>query len=289
MRRGFALRHGDRSWQIGGRGAGVMGVVNVTPDSFYGGSRTPEMDAAVIAGLEHARSGASVLDVGGESTRPGAAPVAASEEEARVVPVIRALAARVEIPIAVDTYKAEVARAAVAAGASLINDVSGGLVDAAMAATVASLEVPVVLGHLRGTPATMQSFAVYDDAPSEVAAELLQRVEAFLAAGVARDRILLDPGIGFAKRTEDNREILRRLAELTSLDHPVVIGVSRKRFLGEMARRRGLADDGPADRLEASLAAAVLAAERGALLIRTHDVLPTVRALAAADAILHGL
>ena len=266
-----------------------MGVVNVTPDSFFGRSRTPDLGDALAAGEAHVRDGAVILDVGGESTRPGATPVDADEEVRRTVPVIRALAARVATPIAIDTYKAPVARAAVAAGAAVINDVSGGLLDPTMAATAAELEVPIVLGHLRQTPATMQAAAEYRDASAEVRVELLARAEEFLAAGVARERILLDPGIGFAKRAEHNLAILRRLEDLARIGFPVVVGVSRKRFLGELARASGLADTGPEDRLEASLAVAVLAAERGAVLIRTHDVRPTVRALAAADAILHQL
>lgn len=266
-----------------------MGVVNVTPDSFFDRSRTPELSDAVAAGEAHVRDGAVILDVGGESTRPGAMPIDTDEELRRTMPVIRALVARVATPIAIDTYKAAVARAAVAAGASLINDVSGGRLDPAMASTAAELEVPIILGHLRGTPATMQAMAEYRDPVAEVRAELRARVEEFLAAGVTRDRILIDPGIGFAKQAEHNLALLRHLESLASMGFPLVVGASRKRFLGELARARGLADAGPEDRLEASLAVSVLAAEHGAVLIRTHDVRPTVRALAAADAILHPL
>jgi dihydropteroate synthase len=266
-----------------------MAVVNVTPDSFFAASRTPEAQGAVEAGLRAAEAGAAALDVGGESTRPGATPIGAAEELDRVVPVIAELARRVDIPIAVDTYKASVARAAVAAGAALINDVSGGLLDPEMAATAAALGVPFIAGHLRGTPATMQNAPSYGDAPSEVRAELELRIASLAAAGIARDRLLLDPGIGFGKRAIDNLALLARLDEIAALGHGIVIGVSRKGFLGELARHYGLSDGGPADRLEASLAAAVLAAERGAVLIRAHDVLPTRRALAAGDAILHGI
>ena len=217
-----------------------------------------------------------------------AAPVGAAEEQARVVPVVAALAARVELPISVDTYKAEVARAALAAGATVVNDVSGGLLDPAMPEAVAEAGVPVIVGHLRGDPQTMRDLAVYRDVVAEVRDELGERVAAFARAGVPDERILVDPGIGFAKNAAQNLELLARLDEIAALGHPVVVGVSRKRFLGEVARRRGLADEGPEDRLAASLAVTVLATERGAVLIRAHDVAATARALAAADAVLHG-
>lgn len=263
-----------------------MGVVNVTPDSFFPGGRTPRRADAVAAGERQAAEGAALVDVGGQSTRPGAEPVEAEEECDRVVPVIEELARRLRVPISVDTWRAGVARAAVGAGAALVNDVSGGLLDREMPAAVAELGVPVIVGHLRGTPATMQIAPSYEDAPAEVRAELAERVECFVRAGVARDAVLVDPGIGFGKRPEDNFALLARLEDIASLGHPVVVGVSRKRFLGEAARRGGIADGGPEDRLEASLAAAALAVERGAVVLRVHDVLATRRALAAVEAIL---
>jgi dihydropteroate synthase len=266
-----------------------MAVVNATPDSFHRASRSATRDEAIAAGLRAASEGAAVLDVGGESTRPGATPVPAAEEAERVIPVIAELARQVDVPISVDTYKAAIARAAVAAGASIVNDVSGGLLDPEMAPTVAELGIPYVAGHLRGEPATMQKSPSFADAPAEVRAELALRIDALVAAGVDRERILLDPGIGFGKRFEDNLALLARLEEMRDLGRPIVVGVSRKGFLGEIARRRGLPDAGPQDRLESSLAVAVLAAERGAVLVRAHDVLATRRALAAADAILHGI
>jgi dihydropteroate synthase len=266
-----------------------MAIVNVTPDSFYGASRTRGIEAAVAAGLRQVEAGADVLDVGGESTRPGARPVPEADELDRVLPVIEALARRVDVPIAVDTYKAAVARAAVAAGASLVNDVSGGLLDPEMGAAVARLAVPLVVGHLRATPETMQDAPRFTDAPAEVRSELGLRLESLVAAGVSRDRLLVDPGIGFGKRVGDNLALLARLDEIARLGRPIVVGVSRKGFLGEVARRRGLGDAGPEDRLEGSLAAAVLAVERGAALVRVHDVAATRRALAAAEAILHEL
>ncbi len=267
-----------------------MGVVNATPDSFYPGGRTPRLEDAIATAEQHVAAGADILDVGGESTRPGARPVPAAVERERVVPLIEALVARgVTVLISIDTYKAEVARAAVAAGARLVNDVSGGSLDPAMPATVAELGVPVIVGHLRGTPADMAARAYYEDVPAEVRDELRARTEAFLAAGVPPIDILVDPGIGFAKRPEHSLVLLRRLGELRALGFPIVIGVSRKRFIGEALRAAGLAPADDADaRLEGSLAAAVLAAAHGATIVRVHDVAATRRALAVADAILRG-
>ena len=270
----------------------VMGIVNVTGDSFHAASRAPGLDEALALAERLLAEGADLLDVGGESTRPGATPVAPDDECARVVPVIRELRRRGHrLPISVDTYKAEVARAAVGAGATLVNDVSGGLLDADLPAAVAALGVPVVIGHLRGTPATMTDHARYDDVVAEVRAELAARVTRFTAVGVARERILLDPGIGFAKGAPHNLELLRRLGELAagSLEGlPVVLGASRKRFVAHAMAAAGLdAADDASDRLAGSLAAAVLAAERGAAVVRAHDVAATRRALAVADAILH--
>jgi dihydropteroate synthase len=275
--------------QLPSAGTLVMGVVNATPDSFHAASRAPEAAAAIARALALVEEGAHLLDVGGESTRPGAAPVGADEEIARVVPVVRGLiAAGCAVPVSIDTYKAAVARAAVAAGARIVNDVSGGLLDAAMADTLAALGVAVIVGHLRGTPQTMAAHARYADVVREVRSELAARVDAMIAAGVDPRRILVDPGIGFAKGAPASLELLRRLGEVRVAGLPLVIGVSRKRFVGEAMRAAGLpgADD-PAERLAGSLAAAVLAVANGADVVRTHDVAATRRALAIADAILH--
>lgn len=274
------------------RGTLVMGIVNVTSDSFHAASRAPRVDAAVALAERLVAEGADLLDVGGESTRPGAMPVALDDERERVLPVITELRRRGHrLPISIDTYKAEVARAAVACGATLVNDVSGGLLDAELPRTVAELGVPVVVGHLRGTPETMADLARYGDVVADVRSELAERVADFTACGVARERILLDPGIGFAKGACDNLDLLRRLDELATGDLdglPVVLGASRKRFVAHVMQDAGLAvADDASDRLAGSLAAAVLAAERGAAVVRTHDVAETRRALAIADAILH--
>ncbi|MBM4265783.1 MAG: dihydropteroate synthase [Deltaproteobacteria bacterium] len=262
-----------------------MGVVNATPDSFHAVSRTEARDAAVARALRLVDEGADVLDLGGESTRPGAAPVAADAESARVVPVLDGLRGRVTVPISIDTYKASVARAAVAAGASIVNDVSGGLLDPAMPETVAQLGVVAIVGHLRGTPATMRERARYADVVREVAGELAERVATFRAAGVAAEKLWIDPGFGFAKNHEHNLALLDGLGEIAGLGQPVVVGLSRKRFLGDILRGQGLGGEDTDDRLEASLAAATLAAARGAILVRTHDVAPTRRAIALVDAL----
>jgi len=270
----------------------VMGIVNVTGDSFHAASRAPSLDAAVALAERLIAEGADLLDVGGESTRPGATPVSCEDEHERVVPLIRELRRRGHhLPVSVDSYKAAVARAAVESGATLVNDVSGGLLDGAMPRAVAELGVPVVVGHLRGTPATMAAHARYDDVLAEVRDELAARVDAFVTAGVVRERILLDPDVGFAKAAPENLELLRRLGALATgplAGLAVVVGASRKRVVAHAMRAAGLdAADDASDRLAGSLAAAVLAAARGVAIVRAHDVAETRRALAVADAVLH--
>jgi len=257
----------------------VMGIVNVTPDSFYDGGRFASPGAAV----EHARKlsaeGADILDVGGESTRPGARPVGADEERARILPVIEALARDAQVPVSVDTTKAAVARAALDAGASWINDVSAGRFDPEMSLLAAQRACPVVLMHSRETPATMQSKPHYGDVVAEVRQELLARADAFIAAGVLRENIVLDPGIGFAKRLEDNLRLLGHLSELVSLGHPVCVGASRKSFVGLVTGRD------KEERLWGSLAATAAARYGGARVFRVHDVKETVDVLKVLDAI----
>jgi dihydropteroate synthase len=241
-----------------------MGVLNVTPDSFSDGGRYLETEAAVAHGLRLVAEGADVVDVGGESTRPGAAPVPASVERDRVVPVIAALAPHVRV--SVDTRKAEVAEAAIAAGASLVNDVSAGLWEVAAAAGVGWVAM-----HMLGTPETMQQAPRYDDVVGEVGDFLRTRAEAAREAGVGE--VWVDPGIGFGKTLEHNLTLLAHLRTLVALGHPVVVGTSRKSFLGRLL-------DAPAteDRLEGSLATAVWAMSQGAAMVRVHDVAPTVAA-----------
>ena len=254
-----------------------MGILNVTPDSFYDGGRHATSDAA----LAHARvllaEGADLLDVGGESSRPGAQPISADEESARVVPVIAALRAETDRPIAVDTTKAAVAAAALAAGADLVNDVSAGRFDPAMLPMIAAYGAGVVLMHMQGTPPTMQVAPQYDDVLAEVFAFLHERVTAAIAAGIPPGVVWIDPGIGFGKRPEHNFALLAGLGRLRTLGRPIVVGASRKRFLGADG-------DTPDARLASSLAAAALAVANGAAVVRVHDVAATRRAVAVADA-----
>lgn len=258
-----------------------MGILNVTPDSFFDGGLHIDAGAAARRAEEMVAEGADLIDVGGESTRPGATPVAEEEERRRVVSVVRA-AARLGVPVSIDTSKASVAAAALEAGASVVNDVTA-LGDPHMARTVAAAGAGLVLMHMRGTPRTMQDDPRYDDVVAEVGASLAARVEVALAAGIGADRIAVDPGIGFGKTLAHNLALLRGLPDVSAAIDPtlpVVVGASRKSFLGRLG-----AGDRPADRLAGSLAAAVAAALAGAAVVRAHDVLETRRALAIADAL----
>ncbi len=254
-----------------------MGVVNVTPDSFYDGGRHADPHAA----LEHARrlvaEGADLLDIGGESSRPGAEPVAADEELRRILPVLDGLQ-QAGVPVAVDTTKPEVMRAALEHGAAMINDITA-LASPGALATVARSEAAVCLMHMRGEPRTMQADPVYGDVVAEVRDFLAARAAACAAAGIARERIVLDPGFGFGKTVDHNLRLLARLDEIAALGFPVLAGWSRKSSLGRITGR-------PAeDRLAGSLAAALLAAQRGARMVRVHDVAATRDALAVLAAV----
>ncbi|WP_449597127.1 dihydropteroate synthase [Nonomuraea endophytica] len=261
----------------------VMGVVNVTPDSFSDGGLWFDEAAAIRHGLELVTEGADIVDVGGESTRPGAARVALDEELARVVPVIRALAAE-GVAVSVDTMRAEVAKAAVEAGARLVNDVSGGLADPDMPQVVAATGVPYVVMHWRGHSHDMDNRAVYEDVVTEVGEELAKRVDYVLAEGVSAEQVVLDPGLGFAKNAEHNWAVLAGLERLAELGFPLLVGASRKRFLGRL-----LADaDGtprPFSRSDdATLAVTALAARAGAWCVRVHEVGPNADAVRVAAA-----
>jgi dihydropteroate synthase len=248
-----------------------MGIVNVTADSFSDGGRFLEAGRAIEQGLKLRVDGAAMIDVGGESTRPGAASVAADEECARVLPVVEALV-REGVPVSVDTMKPEVMRAALDAGADVVNDVNGfrapGAIDA-----VASTRAGLVVMHMQGTPATMQKEPRYGDVVAEVAQFLRERAQALEAAGIARDRIVLDPGFGFGKTLEHNRALFRGLPAIAALGYRVLAGVSRKRMIGEFTGRD------VAERVAGSVAAALLAVQNGASLVRVHDVRETVDAL----------
>jgi dihydropteroate synthase len=251
-----------------------MGVVNVTPDSFSDGGRWFDADAAIGHGLELVAQGADLVDVGGESTRPGAARVEPAEELRRVVPVIRALSAE-GVRVSVDTMRAATAEAAVDAGAEIINDVSAGLADAAMAPIAAATGARYVAMHWRGHSDRMDRLAEYDDVAREVRDELAARIDALVAAGVAAERLILDPGLGFSKRGAQNWQLLARLDELQSLGLPVLIGASRKRFVGQL-----LPEGAPVeDRDLPTAVISALSAQAGAWAVRVHDVVGTRRAL----------
>ncbi|HKF00447.1 MAG TPA: dihydropteroate synthase, partial [Actinomycetes bacterium] len=260
----------------------VMGVVNVTPDSFSDGGRYLDADAAVRHGLSLAAAGADLLDVGGESTRPGAAEVDAATELARVLPVVSRLADATPVPVSIDTRKAAVARAALEAGAAVVNDVSAGRHDPELLPVVADAHAGLVLMHMRGTPATMQDDPCYGDVLAEVGAFLAERAAAAVEAGVAHDAIAVDPGIGFGKRDEHNYALLAGLDRLGVSGHPVLVGVSRKAFIG---RALGL---GVGERLEGTAAVVAWAVAHGARIVRVHDVGPLRRVVRMTEALMHG-
>jgi dihydropteroate synthase len=257
----------------------IMGVVNVTPDSFSDGGLYLDADAAVEHGRRLVAEGADILDVGGESTRPGAEPVDEAEERQRVLPVIERLAQDGGARISVDTTKLTVARAALDTGATLVNDVSAFRFDPAMAELVAETGAGCCLMHMLGEPRTMQQDPRYDDVVSEVKAFLEERLAFAVSAGIDAERVWLDPGIGFGKTVEHNLELLRRLDEIVAIGRPVVVGTSRKSFLGKLAGGR---DEG--ERLPGTIASNVLALERGASVFRVHDVAQNADALAVAAA-----
>lgn len=257
----------------------VMGIVNVTPDSFSGDGFGDDTSAAVARGLEMFNKGADIVDVGGESTRPGALPVSVQEEISRVCPVIERLNRKHRGFISVDTMKPEVAEAAIVAGAGIVNDVSG-LRNRAMIDLVSDTGSSIIIMHMLGEPRTMQKNPRYEDVVRDVGRFLRGRITAAEDSGIRPDRIMVDPGIGFGKTLNHNLELLGRLRELRSIGKPIVVGVSRKSFIGKLT---GMDADG---RLEGSIAAVVLAIREGASIVRVHDVAETVRALRVADGIM---
>ena len=262
------------------RPAGVMGIVNVTPDSFSDGGRYVDPQCAIDHALRLVEEGAEIIDIGGESTRPGAEPVSEAEELKRVLPVIGALAPRLTVPLSVDTMKAAVARAALEAGASIVNDVGASRTDPALWEAVAEAGAGYVCMHMQGDPRTMQNHPAYGDVRREVGEFFFERIQRLSHCGIAREQIILDPGIGFGKTLEHNLELLGGLQGFSALQRPLLIGVSRKSFLGKL-----LGADLNA-RLPAALACSCLAIQAGAQMIRAHDVAPTVQALRMAEAIL---
>ena len=250
----------------------VMGILNLTPDSFADGGRHNSFDAGVARGLEMIAEGVDIIDIGGESTRPGADRISAEEEQARVMPVIAELAKH-GVKISIDTMRADTAEKAVQAGAAIINDVSGGLSDPAMFATVKKLGVPYILMHWRGDSKEMNSRAIYTDVVNDVISEINSQIEAALDAGINKSQLIIDPGLGFAKDAEHNWEILRNLKQFTSMGYPVLIGASRKRFLG---------GDNPDEREAATIELTKTLVPQGIWGVRVHSVKPHVDVIAGA-------
>ncbi len=262
----------------------VMGVLNVTPDSFSDGGRFAARDAAVAHAIEMVEAGAAMIDVGGESTRPGSQPVPENEQIRRVVPVIEEITRRgVDVTVSIDTTRAAVARAALDAGACLVNDISAGRDDAGMFPLVAARGTPIVLMHMRGTPATMQDNPTYDDVTRETIEFLRERIAVAEQAGVAPHRVLVDPGIGFGKTMDHNLELLRRQSELGALGRPVVIGASRKGFIGRITN-----EPEPSRRLFGTAACVAWSVANGAAIVRVHDVGAMNQAVRMTEAIRSG-
>lgn len=258
--------------------AHVMGILNVTPDSFSDGGRYTSLELALLSAHEMVSAGASIIDIGGESTRPGAATVSAQQELDRVAPLVERIAAECDVIISVDTSTPAVIRESARLGAGLINDVRSLQRDGALDAAAAT-HLPVCLMHMRGEPQTMQDEPYYNDVAVEVAGFLQERIDACVTAGIAVERIVLDPGFGFAKNTQHNYELFKRLPELLSLQRPLLVGVSRKSMIGNILQQ-------PVDqRLYGSLALAVMALERGAKILRVHDVVATMDALKIFNAV----
>jgi dihydropteroate synthase len=266
LRSDYKIEVKGRVLDLGSR-THVMGILNVTPDSFSDGGLFAGRDAAVAHARALAAEGADIIDIGGESTRPGALPLSEDEELRRVLPVIERIAADIPVPVSIDTYKAGVARKALAAGASIVNDISGLRFSSDMAPIVADHGAAVVIMHIKGTPRDMQVDPVYEDVVGEIMDYLDESAAIALKAGIAGDRILIDPGIGFGKTLQHNLEIINRLDEFTALGYPIVMGTSRKRFIGTVLN---IAE--PRDRVEGTAATVALAIERGAHIVRVHDV-----------------
>jgi dihydropteroate synthase len=258
-----------------------MGILNVTPDSFSDGGRYADAGLALAHARDMAAAGADIIDIGGESTRPGAAPLAEKEELRRIIPLIERLAPELEVPISVDTYKSSVAKKAIKAGAAIVNDISGLRFSPDMADVVAESGVAVVIMHIKGTPRDMQQSPVYDDVVGEVMAYLEEGIDTALKAGVDREKILIDPGIGFGKTLEHNLIILNRLEEFRALGRPVLLGPSRKKFIGTV-----LGIPVPEQRIDGTAATVALGIERGARVLRVHDVARMAQVAKMTDAIL---
>jgi dihydropteroate synthase len=258
----------------------IMGILNVTPDSFSDRGSYLDKAQAINRAVRMAEEGADIIDIGGESTRPGSEPLAIEEELRRTIPVIEALSKEIDIPLSVDTYKSDVARKALDAGASMVNDISGLRFDPGMPKVVSEYRVPVVIMHIKGAPKDMQKNPVYQALMPEVMDTLREGIRSAIESGVSEDKIIVDPGIGFGKTSEHNLEIIHNLRELTFLEKPVLIGPSRKAFIGKV-----LGDVPPGERLEGTAAAVAVSIMNGANIIRVHDVKEMAKVAKVADAI----
>lgn len=265
------LKLGERTY--------IMGILNVTPDSFSDGGLFFNKEKAITQGLRMVEEGADIIDIGGESTRPGAKPISADEELRRVIPVIETLVKEIDIPISIDTYKSEVAKRAIEAGAEIVNDISGLHFDPELSKVVAKEKIPIILMHTRGAPETMQKEIYYKSLFSEILSYLKESIKLAEDSGVDPDKIIIDPGIGFGKSVEDNLIIIKNLSELRVLGKPILLGTSRKSFIGKIL------DVGVFERIEGSIASATIGVLNGAHMIRCHDVAQTKKALAIVDAI----
>lgn len=260
----------------------IMGILNVTPDSFYDGGRFLDAKKALEQGIKMAEDGADIIDVGGQSTRPGSDSVSVEEELSRVIPVIKSLAKEIDIPISVDTYKSEVAKKALDSGASMVNEISALRFDSEMRKVIKDFDVPVILMHIKGTPKDMQKNPYYDDLFEEITGYLKEAIRIAKNSGIDENKIIIDPGIGFGKRLEDNLKILKNLSLLKSLKKPILVGPSRKSFIGKIL-------DLPEEkRLEGSLAALSVAVMNGANIVRVHDVKESKRVAKIVDSIKKG-
>ena len=279
MRKEYTLLVNGKEYTLGQR-TWIMGVINITPDSFSDGGFHFDKDKAVERGLQLREEGSDIIDIGGESTRPGSEPITAKEELRRVIPVISALREKTDILISIDTTKPEVARAALDAGADIINDISSSSFDAKMFSLAAQYDAPVILMHMKGIPRNMQVNPFYENVLLEVRSFLKEKIEVAQAAGIKKEKIIIDPGIGFGKRHKDNLVLIKNLHFFEDLDRPILIGISRKSFIGKIL------GSPPQQRLEGTIASAVLSIINGAHILRVHDVASVKRAELVAETII---
>lgn len=272
----FQIQCGNRILDLSMR-THIMGILNITPDSFSDGGKFFQPERAIERAIQMVEEGADIIDIGAESTRPGSEPIAIDEELRRLMPVVEGLVTKINIPISIDTYKSVVAEAAIKAGAHIINDISGLRFDSQMKAVIARYQVPVIIMHIKGEPKNMQQNPYYDDLIGEIYNFLNESIQIAETAGVSREKIIIDPGIGFGKRLADNFEILRRLSEFRRLNCPILIGPSRKSFIGNVLNLP------PDQRLEGTLAAVAIGIHNGAKIVRVHDVKEVCRACRITD------